>query len=58
MWADSIKMDLGAIEWSDVDGIYVTQNTDKLGAFVNAVMGLRVEKYRVDTQPVDSRIVK
>jgi hypothetical protein len=39
MW---IKMDIGEIEWADVDWIVLAQDTDKWRALVNVVMNLRV----------------
>jgi hypothetical protein len=41
-WVDNIKMDLGDIEWSDVDWICLAQDRDKWKALVNAVMNLPV----------------
>jgi hypothetical protein len=37
-WMDNIKMDLGEIEWRDVDWIGMDQNRYKWRALVNAVM--------------------
>jgi hypothetical protein len=39
---DNIKMSLGEIVWSRVDWIGLTQDKDKWGALVNAVMYLLV----------------
>jgi hypothetical protein len=39
---DNIKMDLEEIAWGGVDSIGVAQYREKLRAFVNAVMNLRV----------------
>jgi hypothetical protein len=41
-WADSIRMNLGGIEWDGVDWIDVAQDRDQWKALVNAVMNLRV----------------
>jgi hypothetical protein len=39
---DNFKMDLVGIGWGGVDWIDVTQDRDKRGAVVSAVMNLRV----------------
>jgi hypothetical protein len=41
-WVDSIKIDLGKIEWGGEDWIGLAQDRDKWKALVNAVMNLRV----------------
>jgi hypothetical protein len=41
-WVDNIRMDLGEVEWGDVDWIGLPQNRDKWRVFVNAVMNLRI----------------
>jgi hypothetical protein len=41
-WVDNIKMDLGEVGWDGVDGIDLAQDRDRLRAYVNAVMNLRV----------------
>jgi hypothetical protein len=41
-WVDSIKMDLGEIEWDGVDWIELGQDRDQWKALVNTVMNLRV----------------
>jgi hypothetical protein len=41
-WVDNVMMDLGEIGWGDLDLIGLTQDRDKWGALVNAVMNLRV----------------
>jgi hypothetical protein len=41
-WVGNIKMDLLEIGWGGVDWIGLAQDRDKLRAFVNAVMNLRV----------------
>jgi hypothetical protein len=39
---DNIKMDLGEMEWGEVDWIGLAQDKDKWRVFVNSVMNLRV----------------
>jgi hypothetical protein len=41
-WVDNIKMDLGEIEWGDVDWIGVAQDRDNWRALMNVLMNLRV----------------
>jgi hypothetical protein len=41
-WVVNIKMNLGVVEWGDVDFIGLDQDGDKWRAVVNAVMNLRV----------------
>jgi hypothetical protein len=41
-WVDNIKMDLGEVGWDSVDWIDLAQDRDRWGAYVNAVMNLRV----------------
>jgi hypothetical protein len=41
-WEDNIKMDLGEIEFGDVDWIRLVQDRDRWRALVNTVMSLRV----------------
>jgi hypothetical protein len=41
-WVDSIKMDLGRIEWDGVDLIGLVQDEDQWKAIVKAIMSLRV----------------
>jgi hypothetical protein len=41
-WVDNIRMDLGEIEWDDVDWIDLDQDRDQWKALVNTVMNLRV----------------
>jgi hypothetical protein len=41
-WVDNIKMDLGKIDWSDVDWIGLALDKDRLWALLNTVIGLRV----------------
>jgi hypothetical protein len=47
-WMDNIRMDLGEVEWSDVDCIGLAQDRSKWRVHVN---------YRVASQLVASRIV-
>jgi hypothetical protein len=39
---DSIKIDLGEIEWDDIDWIGLAQDRNQLVALVNVVLNLRV----------------
>jgi hypothetical protein len=41
-WEDNSKMDLGEIEWGDMDWIHLAQNRGQWRALVNAVMNLWV----------------
>jgi hypothetical protein len=41
-WVDNIKMDLGAVGWSDVDWIGLAQDRNRRRALVNSVLNLRV----------------
>jgi hypothetical protein len=41
-WEDSMKMDLGEIEWGGVDWIGMTQDMEKCRTLVNAVVNIRV----------------
>jgi hypothetical protein len=41
-WEDNIKMDLGEIEFGDIDWINLAQDRDRWRALVNTVMNLRV----------------
>jgi hypothetical protein len=41
-WEDSIKIDLKAKGWGDMDWIHLTQDRDPWRAVVNTVMKLRV----------------
>jgi hypothetical protein len=39
---DNIRMDLGEVEWSDVDWIGLAQDRNRWRAVVNSVLNLRV----------------
>jgi hypothetical protein len=41
-WVDNIKMDLGELEWGDVDWIVLAQDRDRWKVLVNSVLNLRV----------------
>jgi hypothetical protein len=41
-WVDNIRMDLGEVEWGDVDWIGRAQNRNRWRALVNSVLNLRV----------------
>jgi hypothetical protein len=41
-WLDSIKMDLAAVGWNDVDWIGLAQDRDRWRALVNSVLNFRV----------------
>jgi hypothetical protein len=41
-WVDNIKMDLGEVEWGDVDWIGLAKDRNRWRAFVNSVLNLRV----------------
>jgi hypothetical protein len=41
-WEDNIKMDLQEVGCEDMDWIDLTQERDRWGTLVNAVMNLRV----------------
>jgi hypothetical protein len=41
-WVDNIRMDLGEVEWSDVDWIDLAQDRNRWRAVVNLVLNLRV----------------
>jgi hypothetical protein len=41
-WVDNIRMDLGKVEWGDVDWIGVAQDRNRWRALVNSVLNLRV----------------
>jgi hypothetical protein len=42
MWVDNIGMNLGEVEWSDVDWIGLAQDRNRWRALVNLVLNLRV----------------
>jgi hypothetical protein len=41
-WVDNIKLDLGLIEWADVDWIGLAKNRNRWRALVNSILNLRV----------------
>jgi hypothetical protein len=41
-WVVNIRLDLGEVEWGDVDWIGLAQDRNKSRALVNSVMNLRV----------------
>jgi hypothetical protein len=41
-WMDNIRMDLGEVEWGDVDWIGLAQDRNRWRALVNSVLNLRV----------------
>jgi hypothetical protein len=41
-WVDNIRMDLGEVEWDDVDWIGLGQDRNRWRALVNSVLNLRV----------------
>jgi hypothetical protein len=41
-WVDNIRMDLGEVEWGDVDWIGLAQDKNRRRALVNSVLNLRV----------------
>jgi hypothetical protein len=41
-WVDNIRMDLGEVEWGDVDWIGMAQDMNNWRALVNSVLNLRV----------------
>jgi hypothetical protein len=42
MWVDNIRMDLGEMEWGDVNWIGLAEDRDRWRALVNAAVNLRV----------------
>jgi hypothetical protein len=40
-WADNIRMDLGEVEWGDVDRIGLAKDRNSWRALVNSVLNLR-----------------
>jgi hypothetical protein len=41
-WVDNIRMDLGEVEWGDMDWIDLAQDRNRWRAVVNSVLNLRV----------------
>jgi hypothetical protein len=41
-WVDNIRMDVGELEWGDVDWIVLAQDRNRWRALVNLVLNLRV----------------
>jgi hypothetical protein len=41
-WVDNIRMDLGEVEWGDVDWIGLAKDRNRWRAVVNSVLNLRV----------------
>jgi hypothetical protein len=41
-WVDNIRMDLGEVEWGDVDWIDLAKDRNRWRAVVNSVLNLRV----------------
>jgi hypothetical protein len=41
-WVDNIRMDLGEVEWGDVDWIGLAQDRNRWRVLVNSVLNLRV----------------
>jgi hypothetical protein len=41
-WLDNIRMDLGEVEWGDVDWIGLAQDRSRWRALVNSVVNFRV----------------
>jgi hypothetical protein len=41
-WVDNIRMDLGEVEWGDVDWIGLAEDRNRWRALVNSVLNLRV----------------
>jgi hypothetical protein len=41
-WVDNIRMDLGEVEWGDVDWTGLAQDRNRRRALVNSVLNLRV----------------
>jgi hypothetical protein len=42
-WEDNIRMDLGEVEWGDVDWIGLTQDRDRWRVLVNPELNLWVK---------------
>jgi hypothetical protein len=41
-WVEDIRMDLGEVEWGDVDWIGLAQDRNRWRALVNSILNLRV----------------
>jgi hypothetical protein len=41
-WVDSIRMDLGEVEWGDADWVGLAQDRNRWRALVNSVLNVRV----------------
>jgi hypothetical protein len=41
-WVDNIRMDLGVVEWGDVDWIGLAKDRNRFRDLVNSVLNLRV----------------
>jgi hypothetical protein len=41
-WVDNIRMDLGEVEWGDVDWIGLTKDRNRWRALLNSVLNFRV----------------
>jgi hypothetical protein len=41
-WVDNIRMDLGEVEWDDVDWIGLAKDRNRRRALVSSVLNLRV----------------
>jgi hypothetical protein len=41
-WVDNIRMDLGEVEWDDLDRFSLAQDRNRWRALVNSVLNLRV----------------
>jgi hypothetical protein len=41
-WVDNIRMDLGEVEWGDVDWIGLAKDRSRWRTLVNSVLNLRV----------------
>jgi hypothetical protein len=42
MWVDNIRIDLGEVEWGDVDLIGLAQDRNRWRVLVNSVLNLRL----------------
>jgi hypothetical protein len=41
-WVDNIRMDIGEVEWGDMDWIGLAKDRNRWRALVNSVLNLRV----------------